>query len=82
MTLAETLATIAEHAPELRKQGVTKVEVEGVSFELLPAEPESEAPVSAVSDEPQPEPDPLHDPWTFGGRKVPGRQGPREEDER
>lgn len=83
MTLAETLTMIAEHAPSLRKNGVSKVAVDGVSFELLPAEPDpspAAASAGAGDSEHDQDPDPLHDEWTFGGRKVPGRQASREEE--
>lgn len=70
MTAAELLELLIEQAPKLRVAGVSKVALEGLSFELLPAEPEVPEQDDNKDDKP---PDPFHDPATFGGR-VPGNQ--------
>jgi hypothetical protein len=79
--LEKTLATIAKMAPELAKQRVQSVTVEGVSFVLLPAESEPTQPVAAddknkpKTEEPT---DPLNDPKTYGWfDSVPGFRDPR-----
>ena len=65
-TLAKKLDTIARKAPALRAAGVTRVEVDGVAFEIDPPMPE-------VDNDPQRNErmrgdlDALDDPDTFGG---------------
>lgn len=74
---AELLQLLIEQAPKLRKAGVLKVDLECLSFELLPPEPEA-PPARASNDDEDDEPrDAFHDPDTYGGRRVPGN--PRKE---
>lgn len=72
-TLAEQLALIAEHAPHLRKAGVTSFTAKDCSFTLAPylePGPTQQTKADAVEEEPV---DPLDDPMTFGRRTgVPG----------
>lgn len=68
--LRAQLAVIAEHAPQLRAAGVLQVSIDGVGAVLAPADP-----VPSSGPAPKPRPvyaDPLEDPDTFAGGRVPG----------
>lgn len=74
--LSDTLTKIAQHAAELRRARVQSVTVDGVSFVLLPDEPD----VVEVRQTPEPELSALDDPKTYGwpeGSKPPGFVDPR-----
>lgn len=70
-TAAELLQLVIDQAPKLREVGVSSVELEGVKFALRPLEPAA-APTRDDNEEDAERRDPLHDPDTFGGRRVPG----------
>lgn len=71
---ADLLQLLIEQAPKLRKAGVAKVDLGGLAFELRPPDPEIVPAGSAQGDEDDDRRDALHDPDTFGGRRVPGNQ--------
>jgi hypothetical protein len=73
----EVLGLIADRAEQLRRAGVTRVAVEGFSFELAPLEPEPVVP-------PKAEPEvhytsALDDPSTYANGRVPGFERPGKE---
>ena len=72
-TAAELLQLLIEQAPKLREAGVAKVDLECISFELLPLEP-APTPSKATDDDDEDEKprDALYDKDTFGGRRIPG----------
>ncbi len=71
-SLAATLAAITEAAPALRKAGVLTVAVGGVAFTLAPnVEPPPDEKKQQVT-EPDWGMDPLNDPSTYVGGRVPG----------
>lgn len=68
--LAEKLRTIAAHAPALIDAGVTSFTFEGMSVTLARTTPTHDAP---PADPTPPAPtDPLRDPATYPGGRVPG----------
>ncbi len=72
-TLAETLKTIAEHAPKLRAAGVHSLSVDGVSM-ILTAADQVATPAAALDEEEKPR-GLLNDPRAYGreeGDPVPG----------
>jgi hypothetical protein len=80
MEPAQLLDVVISKARQLREVGVLRVQIEGLAFDLAPAEPqeqEVEEIVDAIDDS-----DPFNDPTTFGGR-VPGfRRREHEEHQR
>lgn len=75
-TADQVLGLIADRAETLRRAGVTKVAVEGFSFELAPFEPD----VPAAKAEPEVHyANPLDDPATFPNGRVPGFNRPGQE---
>ena len=73
-TAAELLDLLIDRAPKLRSAGYSKVALDGMSFELRAPEPEVQPSGNAHNDEDDDRRDALHDPDTFGGRRVPGNQ--------
>jgi hypothetical protein len=66
----EILDLLIERGPKLRKAGFSKVSLEGVSFELLPLEPEIPKARETEDEEEKPR-GPLDDPDTYGRKRVP-----------
>lgn len=71
VSLEDALTAIAKHAPALRAAGVLQVSIDGqLGAVLAPAEP---LPSSVPPPRPRPvHTDPLQDPDTFPGGRVPG----------
>lgn len=75
-SLAAKLALIAERAPELRRAGVTHLEIDGIAMDLAPHNPLTVDDFKA--DAPQQSSDPLYDSSTYAGGQVPGYTFERE----
>lgn len=76
-SLDEQLRVILQHAKGLRDVGVTRVEVDGVKFELQPDIPEPVMPAPKADDGLK---SPLNDAATYGyaeGSPLPGFHDPR-----
>lgn len=77
---AETLSILRDMAPALRAAGVRRFKIGDVEADLAPPDPP--APERTRNDERTIEyDDPLDDPSTFGGGKVPGFERPESDDD-
>lgn len=63
------LEAICEMAPKLRDAGIYHVELDAVTFTVSPTDPTDKSRAELMN--PHTDSDPLNDPATFGGRRMP-----------
>ena len=84
MSPSELIDLIIDRAPKLRSAGVRSLQLPGaISIALDPPddEPRTLLPIGFDDIPPDPEPDPLEDPITYGTERAPGYEFDFENDE-